>query len=351
MQRLITKYSIAFLILLQVTASGQVINKFEYFFDTDPGIGKGGAIAINKPFTDTSFTVSVASLASGLHTFYIRSIDTSGKWSMNNISSFIKYDGIDTVLNIVGLEYFFDKDPGFGKGTAVTVTPGNTISNLFDITVPDNGTNSTTFHLRVKDSYGRWSLLFDTTYNLCEILKAVPNFGFIRYGNQFSLVDSSFNNPNHKLKWVYDDQSAADTIINPVHAFPIGRHFVKLIAGSGCRADSITKGLFAGVESYSPKAILGGADYTVDIYGSGFDPSVTATLNDGSTVINPRSMRFVNASHVVFLFNFHASLSHTVRNLDLAVHFPTAHYDTVIQKAIIYSPYPDFAQHRIPIPP
>jgi len=277
-----------------------------------------------------------------LHTFFVRAIDSSGHWSFTTTSSFVKYSGVDTVLNVDRIEYFFDKDPGFGNGTPFVITPANTISNIFNLVIPDNGTNSTTFHLRVRDSYGRWSLLYDTTYDLCQIYKVVPNFGYIRYGNQFSLVDSSLNNTNHKLKWVYDDQSAADTVMNPVHTFPIGKHFVKLVAGSGCRIDSTTKGLFAGVESYSPTNILGGADYNVDIYGSGFDSSVTATLNDGSTIINPVSKRFLSASHVVYQFNFHNSLNtKVVKYLDLAVHFPGPHYDTVIQKAIVFSPYPD----------
>jgi hypothetical protein len=334
-------------ICLLVTSIGtfsQQLAKFEYFFDTDPGLGKGISITLNKQKVDTNYVLSVSALPNGLHTFFVRAIDSSGHWSLTTTSSFVKYSGVDTVLNVDRIEYFFDTDPGFGNGTPFTITPANTISNIFNFTVPDNGTNSTTFHLRVRDSYGRWSLLYDTTYNLCQLYKVTPNFGYVRYGNQFSLIDSSLNNTGHNLKWVYDDQSGADTIMNPVHSFPIGKHFVKLVAGRGCRIDSITKGLFAGIESYSPTNILGGADYNVDIYGSGFDSSVTATLNDGATIITPVSKRYLSASHVVYQFNFHNSLNtKVVKYLDLAVHFPGSHYDTVIQKAIAFSPFPDIS--------
>lgn len=339
------KYCTTLILLMCCIGSfGQRLSIFEYFFDKDPGLGNGTAIALNKTTVDTSLSCSVTTLSAGLHTFFIRSYDTSGKWGMYHSGSFIKYDGTDSVLNITGVEYFFDKDPGFGKGKPLTVIPGSDISNNFNIVIPDNGTNSTTFHLRVQDSYGRWSLLFDTTYNLCQVYKTVPNFGFVRYGQQYSLIDSTINNINRKLVWVYDDGSKNDSIINPVHLYSIGRHSVKLIAGSGCRIDSVTKGLFTGIESYSPRNVMGGADYNVDVYGSGFDSSVTATLNDGTSVMKPYNKRIVDASHAVFQFDFHNSLNvKTVKYFDLAINFPNSRYDTVIKKAIEFSPYPDIS--------
>jgi hypothetical protein len=313
---------------------GQQLSKFEYFFDTDPGLGKGTSLALNKTKIDTSYSLSVSALSNGLHTFYIRATDTSGGWSLTTTSSFVKYSGVDTILNIERIEYFFDKDPGFGNGTALSITPGNTVSNLFNIIVPDNGTDFTTFHLRTKDSYGRWSLMYDTTYNLCQLYKTVANFDYIRYGGQYSLIDSSRNNNQHKLKWIYDDGGPNDTIMNPIHLLSIGRHFVKLITGFGCRADSITKGLFTGLEGYSPQSIIGAGDYNIDVYGSGFDTTAKATLYDGATTINPVSKKIIDNSHAVFKFDLHKLINTaSARYLDLDIKFPKG-YDTLIKNAI-----------------
>nr|MCU0396163.1 hypothetical protein [Chitinophagaceae bacterium] len=56
-------------------------------------------------------------------------------------------------------EYFFDQDPGAGKGIPVSITPGNTVN--LQLTAPVNAL-SPGFHtlaIRFRNSEGRWSLL------------------------------------------------------------------------------------------------------------------------------------------------------------------------------------------------
>jgi len=40
-----------------------------------------------------------------------------------------------TAQNVTKIEYFFDTDPGFGNGTAITVTPGTDVTAAFDIDI------------------------------------------------------------------------------------------------------------------------------------------------------------------------------------------------------------------------
>jgi hypothetical protein len=62
---------IAVLLIISVTtAFTQIVNKAEYFFDTDPGVGNGTAITISNPGISVVFPVSIPiNLSPGFHWF------------------------------------------------------------------------------------------------------------------------------------------------------------------------------------------------------------------------------------------------------------------------------------------
>ena len=135
------------------------INQLEYFVDTDPGFGNGTAVSITSSanIADVFWTVDITGLSNGFHTIFMRSKDNAGNWSVTNKWLFFK--DIAPAANVSKLEYFVDADPGFGNGTAVSITAGANISNVFwtvDITGLSNG-----FHqlfIRSKDNAGSWSI-------------------------------------------------------------------------------------------------------------------------------------------------------------------------------------------------
>jgi hypothetical protein len=336
------KYLLCLVLLTAaIHSSGQQLSKFEYFFDTDPGVGKGVPVAVNKTLVDTNYILSVTSLANGLHTFFIRAIDTSGRWSLTSTSSFVKYSGIDTVLNIDRIEYFFDKDPGFGNGTPLTITPGNTVSNDFNIVAPDNGRESRTLYIRTRDSYGRWSLLSSNLVSFCNLYKTKANFGFVRYGDNYSLIDSSANNFFHNTIWRYDD-GTVDSVNNPVKKLSLGNHFVKLVSGYGCRADSITKALFTGVESFEPKQAMAGGDFILNVYGGNLDSTITVTLIDssGKSVSPAFKANSFDKTRARVEFDLHNNVLSAPQNWDIRVTVPKSNYDTVIKKGLLVYPKP-----------
>ena len=49
-----------------------------------------------------------------------RGMDSNEKWSITNIRNFVKQSN-GTINNIIRLESFIDNDPGFGKGSPVSV--------------------------------------------------------------------------------------------------------------------------------------------------------------------------------------------------------------------------------------
>jgi len=109
-------------ILLQ----GASVNRVEYFFDTDPGLGNGTALAFTgNPEASVNAAIPAATLCDGLHFLHIRARDTDGKWSLMANKSFFKT--ASGSMPITRLEYFFDSDPGYGNGINLPFTGSNQI--------------------------------------------------------------------------------------------------------------------------------------------------------------------------------------------------------------------------------
>lgn len=138
------------------------IIKVEYFFDNDPGFGNGIPVTITPGTSvDVSKVIDVSSLTDGFHWIYLRGMDANRRWSV--VSYRLFYKGVLTATaptqgNIIKAEYFYDTDPGFGKGTAIPITPGTSvnINQTFDASALSEG-----FHwiyLRGMDTNRRWSV-------------------------------------------------------------------------------------------------------------------------------------------------------------------------------------------------
>jgi hypothetical protein len=137
----------------------------EYFLDTDPGLGNGTAIPLSPAPNQQAaqLSINLTGLRSGVHKLYIRSKDANGKWSLTNFAQFDNtalnpYPSAPPAAPPVGeMEYYFDTDPGFGKGTPITFTAGTDITN-FSVDIPLNSISqgSHTFYLRSRQN--PWSL-------------------------------------------------------------------------------------------------------------------------------------------------------------------------------------------------
>ena len=150
--------------LFSLTTQAQVA-RIEYFFDTDPGLGMGTAVAFPPSFTDgtISFNADISLLQDGFHTLYIRVKDVNGAWSHLQTRPFIK-----TVISAGGtaevplnrVEYFFDTDPGLGQGTAINIPAGatsGTFSQNLDLSGIADGFH--TLYIRARNQNGAWSHL------------------------------------------------------------------------------------------------------------------------------------------------------------------------------------------------
>ena len=149
------------------TTVSRKIKRFEYFFDTDPGVGSGtqftGFTASDS--LETTRTISISSLASGFHVLYIRSQDETNAWSQAESRPFyISPTSTTSAGPISRLEYFFDSDPGAGLGTAIAISPSADSSEK-TTTIPISALSSGfhTIYVRAKNNRG-WSMTESRTF-------------------------------------------------------------------------------------------------------------------------------------------------------------------------------------------
>ncbi|MBS1736471.1 MAG: T9SS type A sorting domain-containing protein [Bacteroidetes bacterium] len=160
------------------------INKSEYFFDTDPGFGKGTDISVT---TGTNITVNNAAvnlvgLSDGVHFFNVRTKNSTGSWGLTNMLPFYILPVIPTIgtspslVNINKAEYFIDADPGFGKGTDIPVAAGTniTVTNAaIDLTGLTSGVHF--INIRTKDVAGHWSLTNILSFMIIPVVPTIGN--------------------------------------------------------------------------------------------------------------------------------------------------------------------------------
>ncbi|MBN8706341.1 MAG: T9SS type A sorting domain-containing protein [Bacteroidetes bacterium] len=158
------------LLIFPALVSAQNLLQIEYYFDTDPGQGKGIQVSISPDSTaDLSFSAETLSLENGFHRIFFRAQDDSGRWGLPQSKSFILSSQNPLVKNkIQKLEYFFDSDPGYGLGTTISF-PADTLGNRFLVAVPAGLFPG--FHriyFRYQDETGGWSLDHSRGFLLAE---------------------------------------------------------------------------------------------------------------------------------------------------------------------------------------
>ncbi len=104
---------------LYYAITAQPVKQMEYFFDKDPGIGKGKPIPIATADTIRINVpdLSTTGLSEGMHALYVRSKNDSGWSHFESFPFYVK--SIQNGPSLSSAEYFFDKDPGVGKATAI----------------------------------------------------------------------------------------------------------------------------------------------------------------------------------------------------------------------------------------
>ena len=138
------------------------ISRLEYFIDTDPGYGKGKAVSITAgPSIDQTFNIPL-DLSNGFHTLGIRAKSSDGVWSHTHFRTFMVKKDVPT--KVVRVEYYIDKDPGYGKGKAIPLTEDEDGYLSYNIPLTDIPEGFRLLGVRTLDDIGSWSQTQQTVF-------------------------------------------------------------------------------------------------------------------------------------------------------------------------------------------
>ena len=133
----------------------------EYFWDNDPGIGKASPLdsSLDQDGGVMISDIPVDGLSTGEHLLGFRTC--SGKTWSQTVTSIV-FISDPRQYSITGAEYFWGKDPGFGKGTRIELAPGEevNIENL-EIDFPTEKSDEYVLSFRARSEKG-WGLTHTT---------------------------------------------------------------------------------------------------------------------------------------------------------------------------------------------
>ncbi|RYZ47929.1 MAG: hypothetical protein EOP49_19970 [Sphingobacteriales bacterium] len=143
-------------------AAAAPISRLEYFIDNDPGFGNAVPVVFYKAdsIPDLSFPVNISGLNTGEHFLYVRSRDSSGKWSLAGIDT-IQINSAVAAAAIIVNSLLLNPDgtplEGFTQriSTIAALCAGNEIRMAFD----PSGTYNTgnIFTIQLSNASGNFS--------------------------------------------------------------------------------------------------------------------------------------------------------------------------------------------------
>ncbi|MEO0572731.1 MAG: T9SS type A sorting domain-containing protein [Bacteroidota bacterium] len=217
-------YDRSLFFIASIADASQNIAVAEYFFDQDPGIGNGTILALeaNTGELTQTFVIPTTGLEEGFHSFYLRTQNSDGSWSLYDRSLFFIANFANENEPITAAEYFFDgPDPGVGNGIALALD-----ENMGDLTqslaIPTTGlaAGSHTVYIRVRNESGMWSLYDSASFTIDP--SAIDN--------TVSVVDNiltaNFNATGAVYQWL--DCNNANTLI----VGATNRSFTATVSGS-----------------------------------------------------------------------------------------------------------------------
>jgi len=171
----------------------------EYFFDKDPGFGKGKKITVSRQDTSVTenFKAVTSSLTNGMHKLYTRFKDSSGNWSLTDKRNVEIIRTADTV-KIIAVEYFFSGDKGLGKATA-NVFETTSADSVFKFKIPYNKipANADTLFIRAKDSLGNWAITKFALFSVQSFVKNAIADALITEQNKLTVFPNPAGNIIH----------------------------------------------------------------------------------------------------------------------------------------------------------
>ncbi|MGB5942964.1 MAG: T9SS type A sorting domain-containing protein [Leeuwenhoekiella sp.] len=185
---------------LSLLGRAQDIASAEYFFNTDPGFGNGQnlSVASNSGGLTQTFSIPTTGLPDGFNTLVLRAKDDTETWSMYQSAVFYISNEISsgsTATAISEAEYFFNTDPGFGNGEALSVQSNTgALNQQFAIPVSGLPDGFNTLVLRAKDDNGTWSMYQTAVFYISNEITSGSTATVVSEAEYFFNEDPGFGN-------------------------------------------------------------------------------------------------------------------------------------------------------------
>ncbi|MEO7312250.1 MAG: hypothetical protein ABIX01_17750 [Chitinophagaceae bacterium] len=281
------------------------IFKAEYFFDTDPGFNNANQVLVPTPVQTVSnlnINPNISDLSTGLHTLFVRVLDSNFMWSQTIPQLF--YKEANLAINAPALtqvEYFVDTDPGFGLGIQVSVTAATGTVFTPSLNTLSNGLHN--LFVRTRDANGKWSqTVGQLFFKEANLATTAPNLVKLEY-----FVD---NEPGFGLATDVPVAAAAaltGTAFTPsLTGLSNGLHnlFVRTLDANGRWSQTSSQLFFKEANLATTAPTLVKLEYFVDSdpgFGLGMDvPVVPATSLTGAAFI-PSLIGLSNGLHNLFV--------------------------------------------------
>lgn len=167
------------------------ISAAEYFFDTDPGVGNANALSVdsNTGELTQAYTITTGSLSVGFHSFYLRTQDSDGNWSLYDRQIIYIKDFDFSSDEVISAEYFIDSDPGIGNGTSIVFGNASQSTQSLNVDTTGLGDGEHLFYVRVQDTSGDWSIYDTALFTIDSSLNVEDNLL-----SNISLLPNPFEN-------------------------------------------------------------------------------------------------------------------------------------------------------------
>ncbi len=161
--------------LIYAPVPGQKISLVEYFFNEDPGFGEGISVPVTwGTHQELAVNFPLHDLDLGLNSLYIRAKSENGNWGPTFYQSFLVTRLPDSIYpKITAIEYFFNDDPGFGKGISIPVNAGKHLQLAVNLPLDKLELGINTLYVRAKSENGSWGHTYQSSFLVTRLPDAI----------------------------------------------------------------------------------------------------------------------------------------------------------------------------------
>jgi hypothetical protein len=283
----------------------ETLSSVEYFFDADPGIGNGYLLFIpNEATADVQLDLAIPDdLSLGIHRLYLRVLD-GGNQVSHYYSGIIEIAGNTAMLNLAGMEYFFDTDPGFGNAFWLPLPQQNLIDENLNLPVPEIvPLGNHIMYIRCSDGE-QWSHYDALAVTICETYAPTAAFLANRFqgGTYMEFYNTSELAETHT--WIIDGVNAGNSDSLLYLFDEPGQYQVCIEASNSCGDNAYCETISVnGISDFFAQQGNNSSAVSVTIRG-GFVPGAEVRLiREGFEDIVSEEVLFINESELRVLFD------------------------------------------------